>query len=162
MKKTVLVFGLIAGCIVSIMMVLGMAKCYTETDYSNGMWIGYTSMIIAFSFVFIGIQNFRDKHNEGNITFKKAFTVGLWITLIASSMYVVVWMIDYHFFIPDFMDKYSAHMIDQAKSSGASQTELDSQIAEMAKYKEWYKNPFFRNAVDLCRNTSGGIGYYLD
>ena len=85
-------------------------------------------MIIAFSFVFVGIKNFRDKHNERSITFKKAFTIGLWITLIASSMYVMVWMIDYHLFILDFMEKYSAHMLEQAQSSGANQVELDNKI----------------------------------
>ena len=105
--------------------------------------MGYTSMLLAFSMVFVGIKNFRDKYHQGSISFKKAFLIGLYITLIACTMYVIVWMIDYHYFIPDFMDKYSAHMIAQAKASGANQADIDKQIAEMAKFKEMYKNPVF-------------------
>jgi len=143
MKKNVLVFGLIAGIIVSVFMVLSMANCIDAGDFSHSMVLGYASMIIAFSFVFVGMKNQRDKLDGGFITFGKAFKTGLWITLIASTVYVVVWLIDYYFFIPDFMEKYAAHMIDQAKSSGASATELDKQLADMAYYKEMYKNPLF-------------------
>ncbi len=143
MKRTILVFGLIAGCIVSFLMVLNVTNCYRQTDYDTSLWLGYASMIIAFSFVFIGIKNYRDKHNQGVIGFQKAFTIGFWITIIASSMYVLAWLIDYHFFIPDFMEKYSAHMIAEAKSSGLPQIELDKKMAEMNHFKEMYKNPVF-------------------
>jgi amino acid transporter len=143
MRKNVIVFGLIAGAIVSTMMIIGVAACYNSMNFDLGMWLGYSSMIIAFSFVFVGIKNYRDKHNQGTISFKKAFIIGLWITLIASSIYVVVWMIDYYFFIPDFMDKYNTYMIEHSKSTGVAQADLDKQMAEMAKYKEMYKNPIF-------------------
>ncbi len=143
MRKNVIVFGLIAGAIVSTMMIIGVAACYNSMNFDLGMWLGYSSMIIAFSFVFVGIKNYRDKHNQGIISFKKAFTIGLWITMIASSIYVIVWMIDYYCFIPDFMDKYGAYMIEHSKASGADQVELDKQMAEMLKYKEMYKNPVF-------------------
>jgi len=45
--------------------------------------------------------------------------------------------------MPDFMEKYSAHMIDEMKASGASQVEIDKQTKEMASFGEMYKNPFF-------------------
>jgi hypothetical protein len=143
MKKNNLVFGLIAGFIVSTVMVVGMVNCYQSMDFDNGMILGYASMLVAFSFVFVGIKNHRDKHNGGIITFGQAFKTGLWITLIASSVYVVVWLFDYYLFMPDFMDKYSEHMIAKAKESGASLAEIDKQTAEMGKYREMYKNPLF-------------------
>jgi hypothetical protein len=69
------------------------------------MLIGYASMLIAFSLVFVGIRNYRDKFNEGVISFGKAFKIGIMIVLIASTMYVVAWLIDYFFFIPDFFNR---------------------------------------------------------
>src|SRR5688572_12178558 len=143
MKKNVIVFGLIAGVIVSAFMAFSMAKCYADpTSFENGMLIGYASMIIAFSFVFIGIKNQRDKYNGGVITFGQAFKTGFFISLIASTIYVIVWAIDYNYFMPGFMDKYSEHIIHEAKSSGAGQAEIDKRLAETAMWKEWYKNPF--------------------
>src|ERR1017187_9822075 len=72
------------------------------------MLIGYASMLVALSLVFVGIRNYRDKYNNGVISFGKAFKIGIMIVLIASTIYVVAWLIDYFFFIPDFMEKYSS------------------------------------------------------
>jgi amino acid transporter len=143
MKKNNLVFGLIAGAIVSVIMAIGIATTYKSMDFDKGMVIGYASMLIAFSFVFVGIKNYRDKYNGGVISFGKAFKTGLWITLIASTVYVAVWMIEYPLFFPDFMDKYSEHMMEKIKTSGASVSEIEKQTAEMAYWGEMYKNPFF-------------------
>jgi hypothetical protein len=143
MKRNVWVFGLIAGAIVSGFMAFGTVSCMDKADFSGSMLIGYASMILAFSFVFVGIKNYRDKYNNGLITFKKAFITGLYISLIASTMYVINWLIVYYFFMPDFMDKYAMHMINEAKATGATQAEIDRKAAEMAKYSEMYKNPLF-------------------
>jgi hypothetical protein len=143
MKKNVIVFGLTSGLIVSGLMVLFTSMFCGNSNYEGSMLLGYASMLLAFSFVFVGIKNFRDKYNEGLITFGKAFKVGLLIALISSTMYVLTWLVEYYFFIPDFMDKYAEHMINQAQSSGATAAQLEEQVAEMAKYKEWYKSPVF-------------------
>jgi hypothetical protein len=146
MKKHILIYGLIAGIVVSFLMLFTvntMSHCEGSVDYGTSMLIGYASMLIAFSLVFVGIRNYRDKYNEGVVSFGKAFKIGVMITLIASSIYVVAWLVDYFFFIPDFMEKYSAHMLDELKASGVSQIEIDKQIKEMASFGELYKNPFF-------------------
>jgi hypothetical protein len=142
MKKNVIVFGLISGGIVSGLMILFTGMC-SNSDYDTSMLLGYASMILSFSFVFIGVKNFRDKYNDGLISFGKALKVGLLITLISSTMYVLTWLVEYYFFIPDFMDKFSEHMISQAQQSGASAEQIAAQTAEMAQYKEMYKNPLF-------------------
>lgn len=143
MKKIVLICGSISGLIVTAMMVISVGMCYDDPNFQGNMLLGYASMLLAFSLVFIGIKNFRDKQNNGVITFGKGFKIGLYISLIASTMYVLTWLVEYYAFIPDFMEKYSAHMLNEAKTSGASQVEIDATIAEMAKYSELYKNPLF-------------------
>jgi amino acid transporter len=146
MKKNIIIYGLIAGIVVSIAMlstVNYLSHCKGNVDYNTSMLIGYASMLIAFSLVFVGIRNYRDKYSGGTISFGKAFKIGIMIVLIASTAYVVAWLIDYFFFIPDFMEKYSAHMLDKLKASGASQVEIDKQTKEMANFGTMYKNPFF-------------------
>jgi len=143
MKKTVLIYGLIAG-LISVSMFLGQMLLGIKHDFfENGMIYGYTLMILAFAFIFVATKITRDKHNGGHISFGKAFRVGLYVTLIASTIYVGVWLIDNYFFSPDFMEKYSAHMLEKLKASGASQAEINKQSAEMASFAEMYKNPFF-------------------
>ena len=141
MKKNVLVFGLIAGLIVSVIMVTSTAQCYAQQDFEGNMLLGFASMILAFSLIFVGVKNYRDKYNQGTISFSKALKIGLFISLVASTFYVVVWAIDYYLFIPDFMDKYTAHVLKEAQNSGLSPAELEAKSVEMANYREMYKNP---------------------
>lgn len=141
MKKIVIVCGSIAGLIVAAMMFISTAVYHKAGNFDNGMLIGYASMIIAFSLIFVGIKTYRDKYNAGTISFGVAFKVGVLITLIASTIYVIAWLIDYHYFIPDFMEKYATYSIDKLKAAGASTEKIASETQEMAGYSEMYKNP---------------------
>ena len=141
MKRNILIFGLVSG------LILGLFICsfnWLSTKHNNitdNYITGYAAMIIAFSFIFVGIKNFRDKYNGGVVSFGKAFRIGLGIALIGSTIYVAAWVIDYYFFMPDFMDKYAAHIIKQAQDSGASPAVLSQKIAEANSMKELYKSP---------------------
>ena len=146
MKKNIIIYGLIAGIVVSILMLFsvnGISHREGNFDYNTSLFIGYASMLIAFSLVFVGIRNYRNKYNNGVISFGKAFKIGIMIVLIASTIYVIAWLIDYFFFIPDFAEKYSAHMLDKLKASGASQIEIDKQTKEMASMSKMLNNPFY-------------------
>jgi hypothetical protein len=146
MKKNIIVYGLIAGVVVSVFMLFSVNSINHREgnfDYDRSLIIGYASMLIAFSLVFVGIRNYRNKYNNGIISFGRAFKIGILIVLLASTVYVVAWLIDYFFFIPDFMEKYSAHMLEKLKASGASPIEIDKQAKEMESFGRMYKNPFF-------------------
>ena len=144
MKKNILIYGLISGLIISALMAVNLSMCVKSGDFESSMLIGYASMLIAFSMIFVGIKNYRDKYNGGVISFGKAFKVGLFITLIASTIYVIVWLIEERLFFPDFIDKYTAHEINKLQSSGASATELANKTKDLEQAKEMYKNPFLK------------------
>jgi hypothetical protein len=145
MKKNVLVFGLISGLVVSTIMACSMIYMSKHPELEAGtgsMVVGYLSMLIAFSLIFVAVKNFRDKQNAGVISFGKALLMGLLIALIASTMYVITWAFVHHYFMPDFMEKYAAAMIENAKTT-ATPAELQRTVDQMNSYKELYKNPFF-------------------
>lgn len=141
MKKTVLTYGFIAGCIVSVAMLASMP--FFDEMYGSpwAMVLGYTTQIMAFMFIFVAVKKYRENQGNGAITFGKAFKIGFYISLIASTMYVVSWMIDYHFFLPDFMDHFATATIENMKADGASASELAATAKQMEEYKEIYKNP---------------------
>jgi hypothetical protein len=143
MKRNIIICGLIAGLIVTALMMAAMAKIDSLNNYAGSMLVGYTSMLVAFSLIFVAIKNARDKYGNGTITFGKAFRIGLVITLIASTMYVVVWMIDYYYFIPDFFQKYAARQLREMKAAGATSAQLAAKQIQTMQYGEMYKNPFF-------------------
>lgn len=143
MKKNVLVFGLISGLVITAFAVYSSINCYYNSNFKSNEVVGYAGMLVAFSFIFLGIKNYRDKFNNGVISFGKAFKVGLFITLIASTFYVLTWVIEYYVFIPDWLDRYCSHMITEAKESGASQLELNKTNTQINTLREMYKNPLF-------------------
>lgn len=142
MKKNILIFGIIAGLIVSIFMAVSMLYCYKSQQYEGNMLLGFSIMILAFSLIFVGIKNYRDHYLHGLISFGKAFQIGILITLIASTFYVVTWAVLYHQFMPDFMDKYANHALAVAKAKGTSAQELKVMSDNFTKTGEAYKNPF--------------------
>ena len=143
MKKTIWINGLIGGFIVTALMIVATILCYGNENFEGSMVLGYLGMLLAFSFVFVGVKNFRDKRNSGLISFGKAFKIGFLISLIASSMYVFVWLIEYYIFIPDFMEKYTAVMMKQFSQASHTAAEIKEKTAEMEMYKELYKNPIW-------------------
>lgn len=144
MKKNIIVYGLISGFIISALMAVTVSMCYNSGNFDSSIIVGYASMLIAFSMIFVGIKNYRDKYNAGLISFGKAFKIGLFITLIASAIYVIVWLIEERLFFPDFMEKYTAHEMTRLQTSGISATELASKAKDLEQAKEWYKNPFLK------------------
>lgn len=148
MKKNSLVFGSISGVIISAFMGVSMAMMsYGSGNVEGGstsMIIGFSAMTVAFSLVFVGIKNYRDKQNGGIISFSKGFLLGLMISLIASTIYVITWGVEFHFFLPDFMDKYSTMQVKQLKESGMSGAALDEAVknVESANYN-YNHNLFF-------------------
>jgi Protein of unknown function (DUF4199) len=141
MKKIVIVNGLIAGLIAAAMIIMSMSIFHDKGNLEGGMLFGYASMLLAFSLIFVAIVRYRNNYNNGVISFGKAFMIGLYITLIASTIYVAAWLIDYYVFIPDFAEKYAAIVLDKLKSGGASAAEIARQTKEMDSFKEMYKNP---------------------
>lgn len=157
MKKIVIVCGLIAGLIVTAMLVTTMIMSKASGKIEGSMLLGYATMILAFSLIFVGIKNYRDKYNQGIIRFGKAFRIGLYITLIASTIYVIAWLITYFFFIPEFGEKYTAQMLGELRAGGASQQELDSKAKEMAQFNQWYKNPLFNALITYTEILPVGL-----
>lgn len=157
MKKNALVFGLIAGSILTFWMVYTTSLCYNNPKFESNDAIGYTGMLVTFSLIFVAIKNYRDKHNGGIITFGKGFKLGFYVSLIAATMYVGAWLIDYYIFMPDFLDSYTTHVLHQASLDGATQPELDEKAAEMAGFKELYKNPLFVVLISYAEVLPIGI-----
>lgn len=142
MKRNTLIFGSVAGLIVAAVMVITMVLLY-HNNYQCNMYVGYGSMIIALSLMFVAVKNYRDKYNGGVVSFGKAFMIGFYVALIASTIYVATWLIIYYAFMPDFMDRYATFTLNKLKTDGATAEELSKELKLMNTYKEAYKNPLF-------------------
>lgn len=157
MKQIIINNGLIAGVIVSVFMGCSMFYCYNSGQFEGSMLLGYSAMLVAFSFVFVGIKNYRDKLSDGKITFFTAFKIGIAISAIASVIYVLVWAFEYHFFMPDFLEKYTGAAIEKLQKSDLSTGELEAKVKEIEASKSLYDNVFSFFAITFAEIFPVGL-----
>lgn len=146
MRKVVLTFGLIAGGILSVMMLVTL-PFQDAIGFDRGEVIGYTTMVLAFLLIFFGVKSFRDNVAGGSVTFGRAFAVGAQIAVVASLCYVATWQVVYYKLAPDFMQKYQAHALEEARAEGATEEEIARRKADMDKFAELYRNPLVNIGV---------------
>ena len=155
MKKTILTFGLISGAISSAMMI-ATVPFFDRMGMDRGYIIGYTAIVLSFLLVYFGIRSYRDSVG-GEITFTKAFGVGIAITLISCCFYVVTWLVLYYNFMPDFMDKYGAYTVAKARAAGASPAAMQATMEQVRKYREMYANPLVNAAMTFIEPFPVGL-----
>jgi len=146
MKKTVLTFGLISGAISAAMMLITV-PFVDRIGFDKGEILGYTTIVLSALLVFFGVRSYRENVGNGRLTFGRGFAVGILITLISSACYVGTWEIVYYKLMPDFADKYAAHMVEHAQASGASQEKMKETLLKATQFKEMYDNPAINVAM---------------
>ncbi len=160
MRKTIFRYGLISGLLCAAM-VAAATPLENRSGFDHGYYIGYTLIVLSFLLVFFGIRSYRDQEAGGRITFTKAFAVGISITLITCVFYVLTWEIIYFNFMPDFMDKYAAFLVQKAHTSGMSAAALQAQLEQIQKMKERYNNVFYNAALTFLEPFPVGLAITL-
>ncbi len=147
MIKKVIVFGLATGFINLILGYTTSLFWIEDMDFSTGEIMGYVSMLLALTMVFVGVMNYRNTVLNGSISFGKALGIGTLIVLIASVVYVIGWMLYYTYYMPDFPEKFLAYSIEQINNSGDYTPEQKkAQIESMKSWMASYKNPWIMMA----------------
>lgn len=142
MKNSVLVFGLIAGAIVSGQMVVIMLLAKgNPSAFDWGMVVGYASMLLAFTLIFFALRSYRDRHRQGRLTFGEGFRLGLGITVIASLFYTLTWVVVYKTVYPEFVRDYTNYSLEKMRAEGKTAAELRAAKAQFeaafADYDTW-------------------------
>ena len=109
MKKTVITYG-IYGLTLALALFLSGLYFGQGMDFSTQEVIGYVTMVACLSFVFFGIKHFRDKENNGEITFGKAVLIGVLISAITALGITIADFIYTTSINPDFFKEYTAVM----------------------------------------------------
>lgn len=157
MKKIVLVCGVIAGLVTISWGIFATNFLEKGTSYNMRMVFGYAAMVLGFSLIFVGIKRFRDNENGGVITFGKALKVALLITLVAGTVYVLFWEIDYYCFLPNFNKDMIEATHAQLIVEGKTAAEIQAKMTEMKSFMESYKKPIVNIAMTYTEIIPPGV-----
>ncbi|TXH77921.1 MAG: DUF4199 domain-containing protein [Lysobacteraceae bacterium] len=158
MLKTILLWGTVAGLIVgSILFGTTVTMADDPPPMAVGMVLGYTSMLIALSAIFVGVKRYRDYDRGGVIRFWPAFGMGLGISLVAGVFYVLAWEAALAVTGMDYMGEYAKHVVEERKAAGASAAELAKVAAEMESFRVQYDKPLFRMPMTFTEIFPVGV-----
>lgn len=87
--RTILTYGTISGAILAVLFLTTLH--FGNMDNSVGMAIGFLTMFVALSVIFVGVKRYRDHELGGVIRFWPALGLGVGMALIASLFYVIGW-----------------------------------------------------------------------
>jgi hypothetical protein len=160
MRKIVLTYGLIAGAILSILMVISL-NFHDQIGFDRAIFVGYTTMVVAFLMVFFGVKSYRDNVAPEGLSFGRAFLVGLGITLIGTACYVATWQLVKDRLAPNYMDEYATYTLEKARQSGASAAEIAEKSREMAEFAEMYRRPLVNIAFTFLEPLPVGLIFTL-
>jgi hypothetical protein len=157
MWRTILKFGVIAGLVVGGLMIATFAAFDGLPPLKYGMAIGYATMLIALSAVFVGIKRHRDVDRGGVIGFWRAVGIGLGISFVAGIFYVLAWELVQSMMAMDFAAGYGRAIIASEKANGASAEALAKLTADMETFKIQYADPMFRLPMTFAEIFPVGI-----
>lgn len=145
-------FGAILGlglCALSgVFMALGMTQSGVQ------QWIMYAGII---SFIYFGTKSFRDKHNDGFISFGSALSSGVLISFF-SSVILAFFLYLYLTLIDGSMIEKSLEMAEQKMITDGMP---DEQIEMGLKYARMFTTPLMMAIITIMWNTFMGLIFAL-
>jgi len=148
MKRTILSYGLIAGGILSLLMLLTIPFA-NKIGYDKSMFIGYATMLCSFSTIFFAIKAYKKSAGQSDLSFGKAFKVALGVSAIGCLFYVLTWLVLYYFFLPDFWTDMLQYQVEDLRKSGASEQKISETVQAIQNYRKAYENPLVNAAFTL-------------
>jgi hypothetical protein len=141
--KYVLTYGLLSGFVIILVLIAGLLLGGQEGVFATAVF-GYLVMLVAMTFIFVGVKRYRDVELGGVVKFGRAFALGLGIALVAGAVYVLVWeaylaLTDYA-----FIDQYIDGALRAKKKEGVTAEALAAYRQEMETMRVQYANPLIR------------------
>lgn len=143
MLPIALIYGGIAGLVTIATIIIGLL-IGRNGHIATPEWLGYLIMFFAFTLIFIGVKDYRDRALGGVIRFLPALGLGVMMAAVASVIYVIVWEIYLALSGNVFITQYVASVIEQMRAAGATPEAIAAQQAEMQAIVDGYANPLYR------------------
>lgn len=153
MFRIMLVYGAIAGVVTITVMSLGIFL----SGSSGSEAIGYLTMLVALSLIFVGIKRFRDRELGGVIKFFPAFGLGLGITAVAGVFHALGWELNLWLTDYAFMEDYKQTLIAGYEAKGITGEALAAKIEKVESMMASYKNPAFRMPLTFLEILPVGL-----
>lgn len=143
MKPTVLRYGIFATIAIVTLSAIHFFIVVPNASWANAEVAGYLTMLLSMVFVFAGIKHYRDKVNNGFLSFGQGLKIGALIVLIPAVAFGLFDLLYTEVINPEWLDEYYKTMTEKLKTSTAPE-KLDAALSKMQREKEMFSNPIFQ------------------
>jgi hypothetical protein len=151
-----LIYGGLAGAVLCIFIaVTGLLNHSVKWVATEAF--GYSVMLVAMSFVFVGVKRFRDVEGGGVIKFWRALGLGLLIALIAGVAYTLAWEIYLAISHADFLNGWIRAELAKDRANGMSPAALAKEVAKFDAIRAAYANPLIRMGMTFSEIAPVGV-----
>ena len=155
MLKTILTYGWIAGLIAGGLCFVSTTMLGERLPFGWAMALGYTTMLVALSTIFLAVKRVRDKSPSGAIGFWRALGVGVAITLIASLFYALGW--ECALATMGGSDAFITAYVARLQAEGGDPAAVATQVRDMEAMRASYANPLFRIPMSITEIAPVGV-----
>lgn len=157
MWRTILKYGAAAGAVAGGML-LAFGLAYDGEPFPDwGMAVGFSTMLVALSAVFVGVKRHRDAALGGAIGFWPAFGLGLAISAVAAVLYVLAWELTLAVVDGDFARMFAETMVERARAAGADGEALAEAVRKAGEFEAMYRDPPVRMAITFVEFFPVGV-----
>ena len=151
-----LIYGLLAGIVLcGFIAVTGLLNHSVKWVATEAF--GYSVMLVAMSFVFVGVKRYRDVERGGVIRFWRALALGLTIALIAGVIYAIAWEVYLSLSNSNFLDGWIKAELAKDRANGMSGAALAKEIAKFDAIRAAYANPLLRMGMTFMEVAPVGL-----
>ncbi|MGH6615836.1 DUF4199 domain-containing protein [Sphingomonas sp.] len=153
-------YGLLAGAVITATIITGIVLANRMKFFSSELF-GYLVMLVALTFIFVGIKRYRDVERGGIVKFGAAFGVGFAIAVVAALTYIAVWEIYLAATNYAFIDQYIAGIVRARQAAGVTGPELAREVEKLEAMRVQYANPLFRIPITFAEIFPVGLAVSL-
>ena len=127
----------------------------THVSHETQGSIGYVTIISPLIFVYFGIRYFRDRVNDGSITFLKALQIGLLIVIIPTVSFAIIETVYVLYIDPKFYENIMTYDLNEYRKV-LSPAQFAVKLNEMKQQLAMNNNPVY-NFIGMIL-TVGALG----
>jgi hypothetical protein len=157
MKKIILRYGAYAALseLIIFILIWLVIWLFSPSHVVQG-YIGWVNLLLPLAFIYFGIRYYRDKVNNGHITFLHALKMGLLICLIPAFAFALIETVFVIYIEPDFYEKIAQYDLEQYRKA-LSPEAFALKAKAMKEQLVLSNNPFFNFSMMVLSITALGV-----
>ena len=143
MNAVIFRYGILGALAILVLGSIHLFLLMPNNSWETNEVFGYLTMILSMVFVFFGVRHYRDRVNNGILTFGQGLKVGMLIVLIPAVFFGLFTILYIEVINPGWQDQYYGDMLVKLKANTPPE-KLDEKVREFERMRQMFDKPIFQ------------------